>query len=218
MKIFSTCLAVGASFLAGVSQALYKNPGPVVELTADNFKKEVLQDKDSMWLVEFYAPWCGHCKQLAPSYELAAKQLKGVVKLGAVDMTVHESVGRPYDVKGFPTIKFFGNDKDKPTDYQSGRDADSIRKWCLDQTVSQVNSRSKKKKDKSSQSSSSSNSGSQGSSGGNNGGSDKDVVVLTDANFDSMVYGKDDIWFVEFYAPWCGHCKALEPEWNKSAT
>ena len=70
-------------------EALYKNPGPVVELTAANFKKEVLDDKDSMWLVELYAPWCGHCKQLAPSYELAAKQLKGVVKLGAVDMTVH---------------------------------------------------------------------------------------------------------------------------------
>ena len=42
MRIFSTCLAVGVSFLAGVSNALYKNPGPVVELTADNFKKEVL--------------------------------------------------------------------------------------------------------------------------------------------------------------------------------
>jgi len=42
---------------------------------------------DSLWLVEFYAPWCGHCKSLAPSWELAAKQLKGVVKVGAVDMT-----------------------------------------------------------------------------------------------------------------------------------
>jgi protein disulfide-isomerase A6 len=89
---------MGATLLAGVTNAMYKNPGPVVELTADNFKKEVLDDKDSMWLVEFYAPWCGHCKQLAPSYELAAKHMKGVVKLGAVDMTVHESVGRPYDI------------------------------------------------------------------------------------------------------------------------
>merc|ERR1719215_495081 len=87
--------------------ALYNNPGPVVELTASNFKKLVLDDPDTMWLVEFYAPWCGHCKQLAPSYELAAKQLKGVVKLGAVDMTEHQSVGQPYNVQGFPTIKFF---------------------------------------------------------------------------------------------------------------
>lgn len=85
-----------------------------------------------MWLVEFYAPWCGHCKQLAPSWELAAKQLKGVVKVGAVDMTTDENVGRPYGIQGFPTLKFFGNDKDKPISYESGRDADSIRKWALE--------------------------------------------------------------------------------------
>ncbi len=51
-------------------------------------------------------------------------------------MDAHQSVGQPYDVKGFPTIKFFGNDKSKPMDYNSGRDADSIRKFALDQTVS----------------------------------------------------------------------------------
>ena len=56
LKLVSTCL-----FLS-FAQALYKKPGPVVELTAANFKKEVLDDKDTMWLVEFYAPWCGHCK------------------------------------------------------------------------------------------------------------------------------------------------------------
>ena len=43
------------------------------------------------------------------------------------------------------------------------------------------------------------------------------MIVLDDANFDSVVYGSKDIWLVEFYAPWCGHCKALEPEWNAAA-
>ena len=207
MKIFSTCLLV----LSTAVSALYKFPGPVVELTASNFKSEVL-DSDSMWLVEFYAPWCGHCKQLAPSWELAAKQLKGVVKVGAVDMDAHGSVGQPYGVQGFPTIKFFGNDKKKPLDYQSGRDADSIRKYALDQTVAQVNARTKSGKNSSSSGSSS------GSGGGSSGGSDKDVVVLNDSNFDATVFSSKDIWMVEFYAPWCGHCKKLEPEWNEAAS
>ena len=210
MKIFSTCLFVGTSLLAGMTQALYKFPGDVIELTAANFQKEVINDKDSLWLVEFYAPWCGHCKQLAPSWELAAKHLKGVVKVGAVDMDAHPSVGQPYDVKGFPTIKFFGNDKKKPIDYNSGRDADSIRKFALDKVVSEVNGRTKSGKKKDSGSSSS-------GSGSSSGGSDKDVVVLTDSTFDGAVYGSKDIWMVEFYAPWCGHCKALEPEWNEAA-
>lgn len=38
-------------------------------------------------MIEFYAPWCGHCKALAPEFDKAAKALEGIVKLGAVDMT-----------------------------------------------------------------------------------------------------------------------------------
>jgi protein disulfide-isomerase A6 len=57
-------------------------------LTKDNWQQEVIKG-DALWLVEFYAPWCGHCKSLAPEWTKAAKQLKGVVKVGAVDMTEH---------------------------------------------------------------------------------------------------------------------------------
>jgi len=99
-------------------------------------------------------------------------------------------------------------------DYNGGRDADSIRKWALDQTIVQVNKRTKKGK-KDSSSSNSSEGGSKSSSGP---ATDKDVVVLTDATFDGAVLGSKDIWMVEFYAPWCGHCKALEPEWNEAAS
>lgn len=64
-------------FFLGVSltSALYSSNDDVVELTASNFKKEVL-NSDELWLVEFYAPWCGHCKNLAPEWKKAASNLK----------------------------------------------------------------------------------------------------------------------------------------------
>jgi protein disulfide-isomerase A6 len=78
-------------------QALYDSKSPVVKLTKDNFKKLVL-DSDELWFVEFFAPWCGHCKSLAPSWEKAAKNLKGVVKVGAVDMTTDKEAGASYGI------------------------------------------------------------------------------------------------------------------------
>jgi protein disulfide-isomerase A6 len=94
----------------------------VVTLTGTSFGDEVLKSA-TPWLVEFYAPWCGHCKALAPEWARAADSLakagKGV-KLGAVDCTAHESLCAKYDVKGYPTILVFGRDKSKPKPFEGG--------------------------------------------------------------------------------------------------
>lgn len=106
----------------------------VVELTDANFDKLVL-NSDDVWLVEFFAPWCGHCKNLEPHWEEAAKELKGKVKLGAVDATVHTIKAQEYGVRGYPTIKFFhGGKKDSESvaDYQGGRTASEIVNWALE--------------------------------------------------------------------------------------
>ena len=58
----------------------------MVVLDVTNFDSLVMKSKD-IWMVEFYAPWCGHCKALEPEYKQAAAQLKGQVKLGKVDAT-----------------------------------------------------------------------------------------------------------------------------------
>ena len=194
--------------LLGAAAALYSPSSPVVKLTQANFEKEVKSSGD-LWFVEFFAPWCGHCKSLAPEYEKAAKALKGVVKVGAVDMTTDESVGAPYSVQGFPTLKFFGENKSKPLDYSGGRTAKEI----VDFAMSQAQDLVKKRMGGSSGSSSSSG----GKSTHEEPQGDGDVIVLGDSSFD-QVLADNDLWLVEFYAPWCGHCKNLAPEWSKAAT
>ncbi|KAG7397440.1 protein disulfide isomerase (PDI) protein [Phytophthora boehmeriae] len=113
------------SVLSASVLADYGPKDSVVVLTDKNFEKEVLQSPD-YWLVEFYAPWCGHCKNLEPEYKAAAKKLKKNARLGAVDATVHQALAQKYQIKGFPTIKEFGAKKKRPRDYQGGRTSRDI--------------------------------------------------------------------------------------------
>ena len=95
------------------------------------FIQLVLNSKD-IWLVEFFAPWCGHCKNLEPHWKAAASELKGKVKLGALDATVHTSVSNKFGIRGFPTIKYFapGSDASDALDYDGGRTTSDIVSWA----------------------------------------------------------------------------------------
>lgn len=65
------------------------------------------QRKQGFWLVEFYAPWCGHCQRLEPIYNQVYMQLRHTdIIVAKVDCTKHSSVANAFNVKGFPTIKF----------------------------------------------------------------------------------------------------------------
>lgn len=182
--------------IASPSFAFYDS-GDVVELTASNFDRLVVRS-DEIWVVEFYAPWCGHCQSLVPEYKKLATALKGVVKVGALNADEHKSLAGQYGVQGFPTIKVFGANKASPIAYNGQRTARAMADGALDAVKAKVNSAF----------------GGSGSSGGS--GKDE-VIELTDSNFDKLVLQSDDVWLVEFYAPWCGHCKNLAPEWAKAA-
>jgi len=117
------------SFLAGTLPSTIKseevpenNDGPVKVVVAKNFD-EIVNDPKKDVLLEFYAPWCGHCKQLAPIYEELGSAFANIpsVVIAKIDATSND-ISPKLGVRGFPTIKFFpANDKQNPIDYEGGR-------------------------------------------------------------------------------------------------
>lgn len=181
----STVLTIILSALQILNFAVASN---VVELTPENFDQVV--DGSKNVLVEFFAPWCGHCKNLAPTYEEVADAFihaKNNLVIAKVDADNHKSLGSKFGVKGFPTLKWFPKGSTSPEDYNAGRDLDSFKKFIQDRA------------------------GIAGKS------VPSSVVVLTDSNFNEQVFQEGKNTLVEFYAPWCGHCKNLAPTYEKLA-
>jgi len=160
----------------------------VVVLTSANFDEITSKTSGSNTvLVEFYAPWCGHCKSLEPKYEEAATQLKskGII-LGKVDATVEKDLAEKFSVTGYPTLKYFRDGK--PYDYEGARNnpeaiIEFMEEVSSDDWTAPVDP----------------------------------VMVMNSDNFQETIDKNDNV-MVEFYAPWCGHCKALEPKYKHAAT
>lgn len=106
--------------------SLYSEGDDVVILTESNFDSSVIQSNDK-WMVEFYAPWCGHCQRLQPTYKEAATKAKNLgFRLGAVDCTQERSLCERYSIRGYPTLKIFAQNKNQPSEFRGPRTVDAI--------------------------------------------------------------------------------------------
>ncbi len=172
-----------------------------------DFRKKVL-DNNGVSVIQFYAPWCGHCKQFVPAYNQIASLLKGIVTVGAVDAASdgpQKRIAADYGVQGFPTMKIIVDKKAR--DLQS-RDPNEVINASMQAIQELIQSRGNSGSGGSSKSSSSSSKSTNKNS---------KVMQLTSSNFDEMVYKNSDVVAVAFIAPWCGHCKALIPEWEEAS-
>lgn len=118
------------AFFTGVSAS----EEDVVILTDSNFQNLVMEDEKSIWFVEFYAPWCGHCKHLEPVWNDLAGELKGKVNVGKVDATQETVLGGRFAVQGYPTIKLFpaGTKSEAlAKEYSEGRDLSSLKAFAM---------------------------------------------------------------------------------------
>ncbi|XP_063308027.1 protein disulfide-isomerase A4 isoform X2 [Pelobates fuscus] len=168
-----------------VDDGVVKEENGVLILTNKNFDTFVA-DKDTV-LLEFYAPWCGHCKQFVPEYEKIAQTLKEndpPIPVAKIDATAETEVAGKYDISGYPTIKILK--KGQAVDYDGLRTEEAI--------VAKVKEIAQPGWTPPPEA----------------------TLVLTKENFEAVVENADII-LVEFYAPWCGHCKKLAPEYEKAA-
>jgi len=182
-----------SQFLTTVLAALSAvSASAVIDLVPSNFD-DIVVNSGKPALVEFFAPWCGHCKNLAPVYEELAdgfEYAKDKVTIAKVDADAEKSLGKQYGVTGFPTLKWFDGKGGAPVDYSSGRDLDSLTAFITDKTG--VKPKGKK-------------------------AAPSAVEWLTDTTFEEKIGGAQDV-LVAFTAPWCGHCKTLAPTWEKLAS
>lgn len=114
------------------------NSAPVKVAVAKNFADVVINNgKDT--LIEFYAPWCGHCKKLAPIFDqLGEKLINEDVSIVKMDATAND-VPPEFDVRGFPTLYWLPKDgKNKPVRYEGGRELDDFIKYIASKATNEL--------------------------------------------------------------------------------
>jgi len=177
----------------------------IIELNESNFESEI--NSVDLALVKFFAPWCGHCKNMAGDWKGAAEELAGneKVMIADVDCTQHGEVCRKVGAQGYPTLKAFKKGEEFEEFYHR-KQADIVayaRKHTGDGEAA-----ADKKEEKPVEIKSEEDPGEQEKG---------KIVKVTGNNFSDIVLDESKEVFIKIYAPWCGHCKNMQPDWEKLA-
>lgn len=119
------------------SEPVPETQGAVKVAVAKNFEELVTKSTKDV-LVEFYAPWCGHCKKLAPVYDELGEKMEGEnVEIVKMDATAND-VPSGFDVRGFPTLFWIPSDTKKPVSYNGGREVDDFVKYIAEKATNEL--------------------------------------------------------------------------------
>ena len=108
------------------SQRPALNPnGELLTLTPDTYASTLAQGPA---FVKFYAPWCGHCKKLAPVWVQLAAKMKGQVNIAEVNCEEHSSICKANNIQGYPSLIFFNGDS--RSEYNGGRNLENLKAFA----------------------------------------------------------------------------------------
>lgn len=174
------------------------------QLTQQDFDDII--GSDYYLFIKYFAPWCGHCQKLAPIWDkLEAKILSfqtSRVIIGKVDCTEERDLCSRESVMGYPTLKLYKSQDRNGIEYEGERDLLSLETYLRTQLGERVVD------------------GSDGSDSKSETGIETPKAInglheLNDENIEDFLNrGRH---FVDFYAPWCGHCQQLAPTWEQLA-
>uniref|UniRef100_A0A668A1Q4 Protein disulfide isomerase family A, member 5 n=1 Tax=Myripristis murdjan TaxID=586833 RepID=A0A668A1Q4_9TELE len=167
----------------------------VVHIETEKDFRKLLKREERPVLMMFYAPWCGVCKRMQPVFQQAATETKGKYVLAGMNVHPAEFDGlkQEFNVKGYPTFCYFEKGKFLHHYENYGATAKDIADWMKNPQPPQPKTPEVPWSE-----------------------TDSAVFHLTDESFDSFLE-EHPAALVMFYAPWCGHCKKMKPEYDEAA-